>query len=243
MTKQGTLLLHHILHHPFMSVIVGISFIMTAILELEQINQLGVHHGLLLFGIWNVLKILPLFISGIHHLHKASTSESQLNRWLHSLHRVTSHALTECVIGVIYIVTALLEAEHSVFYEWSQNDVDIHHGLMLYGFLLVVKTLPLIYSGVHHLAEANRNQNKLPRWFTKLENHYFELVAAVLFIGTGLYEIIEGFMTENVDEVATYAFLFILVGLMKSLKYVLHIYEGLSLIEKRVSERDSEKSL
>ncbi|TVX93588.1 hypothetical protein [Paenibacillus agilis] len=241
MTKQATLILLQLLHNPYISVIVGISFILTAIIELEEINQFGVHHGLLLFGIWNVLKILPLFISGIHHLHKASTSDSKLTRWLHSLHHITSHTLSECIIGIIYIVTAFMEAEHSVLYEWSQKDVDIHHGFMLYGFLLVAKTLPLIYSGVHHLAKSNHN--KLPRWFVKLENHYFELVAAVLFIGTGVYEIIEGFVTKNVDEVATYAFLFILVGLMKSLKYILHIYEGLTLIEKRVRKRDDEKSL
>ncbi|MCR8842259.1 hypothetical protein NQ117_01040 [Paenibacillus sp. SC116] len=241
MTNPAARRLHHILHNPYMSVLIGLCFLVAALIELEEINQLGVHHGLLLFGIWNVLKILPLVISGIRHLHKASTGESIWTRWLQSLHDITSHSFTECLIGIIYIVTAIMEAEHSVIYEWSQKEVDIHHGFMLYGFLLVAKTLPLIYSGVHHLVESNRN--KLPKWFAKLENQYFELVAAVLFIGTGLYEIMEGFLTKNMDDVVSYAFLFLLVGLMRSLKYMLHIYEGLALIEKRVSKRDSEKFL
>lgn len=65
--------LRHFVEHPATNLIVGIVLFMTGFIEAydtfyEDITEanLGAHHGMMLFGVMNILSSIPDIIEGLH---------------------------------------------------------------------------------------------------------------------------------------------------------------------------------
>jgi hypothetical protein len=55
---------------------------------------------------------------------------------------------TNLLVGVILFTTSLYEALGSFYDDISQMHLGVHHGIMLFGLLTMLKSIPDIYEGL-----------------------------------------------------------------------------------------------
>jgi len=64
----------------------------------------------------------------------------------------------EAVIGIILLTTGLAEAGDSIYEDVTSGNVGAHHGVIVLGFVHVLKAIPAILSSLLLFADADRKE-------------------------------------------------------------------------------------
>jgi hypothetical protein len=67
---------------------------------------------------------------------------------LHSLHRIAHHPILNLLAGFILLLTGVLEALAMVVEGMFDFPLATHHGVMVFGFLHMIKALPDVLKGI-----------------------------------------------------------------------------------------------
>ena len=79
------------------------------------------------------------------------------------IRRWADHPITKLSVGCVLFVTGFIEAYQDFYQEFSEFKVGAHHGIMVFGFVNMMSSIPDIIEGIsfgsqylEHL-EAKRN--------------------------------------------------------------------------------------
>ena len=64
------------------------------------------------------------------------------------IRRCVDHPITKLSVGLVLFVTGFLEAYQAFSQDFSQFQVGAHHGIMVFGFVNMISSIPDIVEGV-----------------------------------------------------------------------------------------------
>lgn len=79
-----------------------------------------------------------------------------MHKILQKLEKLASNPYTEALVGIVLLVTGLAEAGDSVLEDIASGNVGARHGVILLGFVHVMKAIPSILGSLMLFADAER---------------------------------------------------------------------------------------
>ena len=81
---------------------------------------------------------------------QAAGRPSKLRRIAHALKRFVDHPVTKLAVGLILIVSGLIEAYDTVLDDLHRLRVRVGHGVVILGVVNVLASLPEVIDGLKH---------------------------------------------------------------------------------------------
>jgi hypothetical protein len=80
-------------------------------------------------------------------------------RYLPALRRVVTNPFANIAVGLILLVTSLMEAWETLFDDIGSGDLGAHHGLMIFAVFQILKTLPDLMDALHFIHRAHDDEH------------------------------------------------------------------------------------
>ncbi|NQU58814.1 MAG: hypothetical protein HQ513_16420 [Rhodospirillales bacterium] len=81
-----------------------------------------------------------------------------MHRFILKIENFFRNPYFEAVIGIILLITGLAEAGDSIYEDVTSGNVGAHHGVILLGFVHVLKAIPVILSSFMLFIDAERKE-------------------------------------------------------------------------------------
>jgi hypothetical protein len=82
---------------------------------------------------------------------------------VNTLHRVAHHPILNLLAGFILLLTGVLEALAMAVEGMFDCPISMHHGVMVFGFLHMIKSLPDVLKGVKFVDEGEEELTTFTR--------------------------------------------------------------------------------
>jgi hypothetical protein len=235
--------IHRIMNNPCVELVVGLIiagvaiwtiFGLVELAENEGEARLRGDHGLLVLGIFLVVRSLALLFEGFEFIAEGTRGIVALccNAVVASINKVAKHPLFELLTGMLLLAAGFIEAYEVLERGHFGEGGVAWFGMALLGLSMLAKALLGLLDAllvVEHSSSLSR-----PAWLEKLAHIFrhprFEVLVAVVVIVTGVWEefIVEA--TEADAALLQTNHTIILFGLIQLLKFAPHLFTSLEVI-------------
>lgn len=249
MNQRAIRAIHRIMNNPFVELTAGLIIAGVAIWTIFGLAELAKHegeaglrgdHGLLVLGIFLVVRSLALLFEGIEFIAEGSHGIMAVchRAVARSVRRVAEHPLFELLTGLLVLAAGFIEA-----YEVLERGHFGEGGAAWLGIVLL--GLSMLAKGCLGLVDAllivGRRSLARPVWLERLDRTIrhprFEVLVAVVVIATGVWEefIVEAREADSALLQTNHTI--ILFGVVQLLKFAPHLFTSLEVIGE--ADRDS----
>ena len=235
--------IHRVMSNPCVELVAGFIIAGVAIWTLFGLAELVEHdgearlrgdHGLLMLGIFLVVRSLALLFEGIEFIAEGGRGIMAIchHAVVASVRRVAEHPLFELLTALLVLAAGFVEAYEVLERGHFGEGGAVWIGIALLGLSMLAKALLGIVDGlliVEHSSSLSR-----PVWLERfgrtLRHPRFEVLVAVVVIVTGVWE---EFIAEATDADAALLqanHAIILFGVIQLLKFSPHLFTSLEVI-------------
>jgi len=235
--------IHRIMSNPCVEFVAGLIIAGVAVWMLFGLAGLAEHvgearlrgnQGLLVLGIFLVVRSLALLLEGIEFIAEGAHDIMAIcgNAVVASVRRVAEHPLFELLTALLVLAAGFVEA-YEVLERGNFGEGGVAwFGIALLGLSMLIKALLGLLDGlliIEHSSSLSR-----PVWLERLGHTFrhprFEVLVAIVVIATGVWEefIVEATEADAVLLQTNYAI--ILFGLIQLLKFAPRLFVSLEVI-------------
>ena len=235
--------IRRIMSNPCVELVVGLIIAGVAIWTLFGLAELAEHegearlrgdHGLLVLGIFLVVRSLALLLEGLEFIAEGAHDIMAIcgNAVMASVHRVAEHPLFELLAALMVLAAGFVEAYEVLERGHLGEGGAAWLGIALLGLSMLAKALLGLVDGL--LIVEHSSSRSRPVWLERLGHTFrhpgFEVLVAMVVIATGVWEefIVEATDAESALLQTNHAI--ILFGLIQLLKFAPHLFVSLEVI-------------
>ena len=80
-------------------------------------------------------------------------------KYLPVLRRIVTNPFANIFVGLVLLITSLMEAWETLFDDIGEMNLGAHHGIMIFAVFQILKALPDLMDALHFIHKAHEDEH------------------------------------------------------------------------------------